>query len=79
MTLGVPIEAIVVQNARGLHDTIAEDNRRDRTMTTVKTAGRKPEWLKIKIQGGRPFQEVEELLRRARGPPGAGSPRRARE
>ena len=63
MTLGVPIEAIVVQNARGLHDTIAEDNRRDRTMTTAKTAVRKPEWLKIKIQGGRPFQEVEELLR----------------
>ena len=32
-------------------------------MTTAKTAVRKPEWLKIKIQGGRPFQEVEELLR----------------
>ena len=32
-------------------------------MTTTKTAVRKPEWLKIKIQGGRPFQEVEELLR----------------
>ncbi|RRD64208.1 lipoyl synthase [Fretibacterium sp. OH1220_COT-178] len=32
-------------------------------MTAPKTALRKPEWLKIKIQGGRPFQEVEELLR----------------
>lgn len=32
-------------------------------MTAPKTAMRKPEWLKIKIQGGRPFQEVEELLR----------------
>ena len=32
-------------------------------MTETRAAMRKPEWLKIKVQGGRPFQEVEALLK----------------
>ena len=32
-------------------------------MTKPRAAMRKPEWLKIKVQGGRPFQEVEALLK----------------